>query len=148
MKSTCSPQCSVTYEINQFNIRYQNEGDSIDAYVTDLSKADTPRSYNISTDRGQRLRRNRRLLMKATENRVPEPDVFYDCQEEIQNDNSVSTNNISNQDTTKRYTSSGREVKIPKKYEDFVMKGFEIWIMQGHNNPQRSVVVKIRNLYK
>ena len=86
------------------------------------SKADTPRSYNISTDRGQRLRRNRRHLMKTTENRVPEPDVFYECQEEIQNDSSISNNNISNQDATKKFTSSGREVKIPKKYEDFVMK--------------------------
>ena len=86
------------------------------------SKADTPRSYNISTDRGQQLRRNRRHLMKTTENRVPEPDVFYDCQEEIQNDNSVSNNNISNQEATKKFTSSGREVKIPKKYDDFVMK--------------------------
>ena len=76
------------------------------------SKADTPRSYNISTDRGQQLRRNRRHLMKTTENRVPEPDVFYDCQEEIQNDNSVSNNNISNQEATKKFTSSGREVKI------------------------------------
>ena len=55
--------------------------------------------------------------MKTTENRVPEPDVFYDCQEEIQNDNSISKNN---------------------KYEDSVMKCFEIWSMQGHNNPQRS----------
>ena len=86
------------------------------------SKADTPRSYNISTDRGQQLRRNRRHLMKTTENRVPEPDVFYDCQEEIQNDNSVSNNNISNQEATKKFTSSGREVKIPKQYDDFVMK--------------------------
>ena len=60
--------------------------------------------------------------MKTTERRVPEPDVFYDCQEEIQNDNSVTNNNISNQDTTKMYTSSGREVKILKKYEIFVMK--------------------------
>ena len=85
------------------------------------SKADTPRSYNISTDRGQQLRRNGRHLMKTTEHRVPEPDVFYDCQEKIQNDNSVSNNNISNQDATKRFTSSGREVKIPKKYDDFVM---------------------------
>ena len=53
-------------------------------------------------------------MIKTTANRVPEPDVFYDYQEEIQNDNSVSTNNISNQDTTKRFTSSGREVKIQK----------------------------------
>ena len=86
------------------------------------SKADTLRSYNISTDRDQRLRRNRRHLMKTTENRVPEPDVFYDCQEEIQNDNSVSNNNISNPNAVKKFTYNGSEVKIPKKYEDFVMK--------------------------
>ena len=86
------------------------------------SKADTPRSYNISTDRGQQLRRNRRHLMKTTENRVPEPDVFYDCQEEIQNDNLVSNTNISNPNATKMLPSSGREVKIPKKYDDIVMK--------------------------
>ena len=79
------------------------------------SKAETPRSYNISTNRGQRLRRNRRHLMKTTEKRIPEPDVFYDCQEEIQSDNSISNDNISNQDTTKKFTSCGREVKIPKK---------------------------------
>ena len=30
----CSPQCNVTYERHQFNIRNQNEGESIDAYVT------------------------------------------------------------------------------------------------------------------
>ena len=60
--------------------------------------------------------------MKTTENRVPEPDVFYDCQEEIQNDNSVSNTNISNPNATKMFTSSVREVKIPKKYDDFVMK--------------------------
>ena len=86
------------------------------------SKADTPRLYNISTDRGQRLHRNRRHLMKTTENRVPEPDVFHDCQEEIQNDNSVSNSNISNQNATKMFTSSGREMKNLKKYDNFVMK--------------------------
>ena len=32
----CNPQCNVTYERHQFNIRNQNEGESIDAYVTDL----------------------------------------------------------------------------------------------------------------
>ena len=32
----CNPQCNVTYERHPFNIRNQNEGDSIDAYVTDL----------------------------------------------------------------------------------------------------------------
>lgn len=60
--------------------------------------------------------------MKTTKNRVTEPDAFYVCQEEIQNDISVSNENIANQDTTKKFTSSGREVKITKKYEDFVMK--------------------------
>ena len=30
----CSLQCNVTYERHQFNIRNQNEGESIDAYVT------------------------------------------------------------------------------------------------------------------
>ena len=78
------------------------------------SKADTLRSYNISTDRDQRLRGNRRQLMKTKENRVPEPDVFYDCQEEIQNDNSVSNSNISNPNAAKKFTSSGSEVKFQK----------------------------------
>ena len=32
----CSPQCNVTYERHQFNIRNQNEGESIDAFVTGL----------------------------------------------------------------------------------------------------------------
>ena len=90
------------------------------------SKAETPRSYNIYTDRDQRLRKNRRHLMKTTENRILEPEIFYDCQEEIQSDNnSISDNNTSNsvsQYATGKFTSSGREVKIPKKYEDLVMK--------------------------
>ena len=32
----CSPKSNLTYERHQFNIRNQNEGDSIDSYVTDL----------------------------------------------------------------------------------------------------------------
>ena len=74
-------------------------------------KADTPRSYNIHTDRGQRLHRNRRHLVKTTENRIPEPEIFYDCQEEIQSDNnSVLNKNTSNsvsQNTAGKFTSSG-----------------------------------------
>ena len=32
----CSPKSNLTYERHQFNIRNQNEGESIDSYVTDL----------------------------------------------------------------------------------------------------------------
>ena len=76
-------------------------------------KADTPRSYNIHTDRGQRLHRNRRHLVKTTE-------IFYDCQEEIQSDNnSVSNKNTSNSTKCRRKV----YIKwIPTKYEDFAMK--------------------------
>ena len=106
-----------------------NPGDKIQVKNENLwdpgiveGKADTPRSYNISTHKGQRLRINRRHLMKTTENRIPEPEIFYDCHEEIQNDKSVSNANISNEDVSRKITSRGREVKLPKKYEDFVMK--------------------------
>lgn len=91
------------------------------------SKADTPRSYNIQTDKGQKLRRNRRHLMKTKENRIPEQqEIFYDCQEEIQSDKTAIydkyTSDSVSQNDSRKFTSSGREVKIPKKYEDFVMK--------------------------
>lgn len=33
----CSPKSNLTYERHQFNIRNQNEGESIDSYVTDLT---------------------------------------------------------------------------------------------------------------
>lgn len=91
------------------------------------SKADTPRSYVIRTDKGQKLRRNRRHLLKTTENRTTDqPETFYDCQEDIQNDRNYTSNNeFSNsvpQNETGKFTSGGREVKMPKRYEDYVMK--------------------------
>lgn len=105
-------------------IRVRNENSWEPGMVE--SKANTPRTYNIQTDKGQLLRRNRRHLMKTTENRISEPEIFYDCQEEVNSDkNSVSDKNTSNsvsQNDTRKFTSSGREVKMPKKYDDFVMK--------------------------
>ena len=117
-------------------IRFRNENSWEPGMIE--SKADTPRSNNTQTDGGQRLCRNRRHLMKTTENRILEPEIFYDCQEEIQSDNnSVSDNNTltsdyESHDATIKFTSSGRELKIPKTYEDFVIKWIEIWIKQEH----------------
>ena len=47
------------------------------------SKADIPKSYVVHTVRGQKLWRNRRHLLKTIENRIDEPEIFYDCQEEV-----------------------------------------------------------------
>lgn len=90
------------------------------------SKAGTPRSYVVQTERGQKLRRNRRHLLKTTENRADEPEIFYDCQEDVpSSDMSNSGEQSSTNDslhTSKKFTSSGREVKIPKRFDDYVMK--------------------------
>ena len=104
-------------------IRVQNENKWEPATVE--SKAKTPRSYVIRTERGQKLRRNRRHLMKTTENRSDEPEIFYDCQQEVLNNNNSSSDEQSSntvpQDDSKKYTSSGREVKLPKRFEDYSM---------------------------
>ena len=81
----------------------------------------------IRTERGQKLRRNRRHLMKTTENRYDEPEIFYDCQQEVSNNNNSSSDEQSSntvpQDDSKKYTSNGREVKLPKRFEDYsIMK--------------------------
>ena len=61
--------------------------------------------------------------MKTTENRSDEPQIFYDCQQEVSNsNNSNSDDQFSNtvpQHHSKKYTSSGREVKLPKRFEDY-----------------------------
>ena len=44
--------------------------------------------------------------------RIPESNTVYGCQEKIQNNNSVFDDNISNQSATKTFTSSGNEVKF------------------------------------
>ena len=106
--------------LQQFNpddqIRVRNENKWELATVE--SKVKTPRSYVIRTERGQKLRRNRRHLMKTTENRS-------DCQQEVSNNNDSSSDeqssNTVQQDDSKKYTSSGREVKLPKRYEDYSM---------------------------
>ena len=61
---------------DQIRVRNENKWEP----ATVESKAKTPRSYVIRTERGQKLRRNRRHLMKTTENRSDEPEIFYDCQ--------------------------------------------------------------------
>ena len=105
------------------HIRVRNENKLEPATVE--SKAKTPRSYVIQTERGQKLRRNRRHLLKTTENHSNEPEIFYDCQQEVSNNNNSSSDEQSSntvpQDDSKKYTSSGREVKLPKRFEDYSM---------------------------
>ena len=106
---------------DQIRVRNENKWEP----ATVESKAKTPRSYVIRTERGQKLRRNRRHLMKTTENRSDEPEIFYDCQQEVSNNNNSSSDEQSSntvpQDDSKKYTSSGREVKLPKRFEDYSM---------------------------
>ena len=106
---------------DQIRVRNENKWEP----ATVESKAKTPRSYVIRTERGQKLRRNRRHLMKTTENCSDEPEIFYDCQQEVSNNNNSSSDEQSSntvpQDDSKKYTSSGREVKLPKRFEDYSM---------------------------
>ena len=106
---------------DQIRVRNENKWEP----ATVESKAKTPRSYVIRTERGQKLRRNRRHLMKTTENRSDEPEIFYDCQQEVSNNNNSSSDEQSSntvpQDDSKKYTSSGREVKLPKRFEGYSM---------------------------
>ena len=107
---------------DQIRVRNENKWEP----GTVEQRADTPRSYVIQTEKGQKLRRNRRHLLKTSENRSEEPEIFYDCQENISSKNSSNfveqpSSNISQSDS-KKYTSSGRQVKMPMRFDDYVMK--------------------------
>ena len=107
---------------DQIRVRNENKWEP----GTVEQRADTPRSYVIQTEKGQKLRRNRRHLLKTSENRSEEPEIFYDCQENISSKNSSNfveqpSSNISQSDS-KKYTSSGRQVKMPMCFDDYVMK--------------------------
>ena len=107
---------------DQIRVRNENKWEP----GTVEQRADTPRSYVIQTKKGQKLRRNRRHLLKTSENRSEEPEIFYDCQENISSKNSSNfveqpSSNISQSDS-KKYTSSGRQVKMPMRFDDYVMK--------------------------
>lgn len=84
------------------------------------NKADTPRSFNVKTERGN-LRRNRRHLIKTNENPDDinvEQDVFYDCQ--TPDEQVDQTPVLENQDTQAYVTRSGRTVNKPNRYGDYV----------------------------
>ena len=107
---------------DQIRVRNENKWEP----GTVEQRADTPRSYVIQTEKGQKLRRNRRHLLKTSENRSEEPEIFYDCQENISSKNSSNfveqpSSNISQSDS-KKYISSGRQVKMPMRFDDYVMK--------------------------
>ena len=107
---------------DQIRVRNENKWEP----GTVEQRADTPRSYVIQTEKGQKLRRNRRHLLKTSENRSEEPEIFYDCQENISSKNSSNfveqpSSKISQSDS-KKYTSSGRQVKMPMRFDDYVMK--------------------------
>lgn len=106
----------------QIRVRQENKWEP----ATVESKAGTPRSYLVHTGGGQKLRRNRRHLLKTTENRTDEPEIFYDCQEDVpSSDTSNSCEQSSTNDSlhiSKKFTSSSREVKISKRFDDYVKK--------------------------
>ena len=93
------------------------------------NKAPEPRSYTVKTDRGQMFRRTRQHLLKTNEQRsleIPaEMNVDFDQQDQQL---APEADNKTTQETVQppeRVTSSGCVVKMPRRYEDYVM-GIEL----------------------
>ena len=88
------------------------------------SKSQEPRSYIVKTESGQQLRRNRRHILKTNEDRRTDnntEDYIEITDQEIQSQNEENRN-VENENIQVNKTSSGRVVKLPKKFEDYDMK--------------------------
>ena len=84
------------------------------------SKCPEPRSFNIKTDSGSILRRNREHILKTEENRTKQQQ--FDLEDENQDDNIVHVQEPAQPiPFGQKTTASGRVVKMPKRLEDFVM---------------------------
>jgi hypothetical protein len=87
-----------------------------------VRKSSTPRSYDVKTQDGAVYRRNRRHLLKTKE-KLPEIyDTYEDTNKEVTelNDKMSLIINEPNQ-TQEIRTRSGRLIKKPARYRDFVM---------------------------
>lgn len=123
------------YDRNTKSLQHLNPGDQIRVRQENtwqpgvvVDKAQEPRSYNIRTERGQCLRRNRRDLLKTSEKKETikedvEPEVFYECPENVVQNESTpqEKENGFPPPSNIKTTSSGRVVNLPRRYEDFVM---------------------------
>ena len=73
------------YDREAKTLQQLNPDDQIWVRNENKWKVKTPSSYVIQTERGQKLRRKRRHLLKTTGNGSDEPKIFYDCQQEVSN---------------------------------------------------------------
>ena len=86
-----------------------------------------PRSYNVKTESGSILRRNREHILKTKENRQLKQQIDIDvddddCQPQYQDRKpEIFPSPPQTTDSGEKVTSSGRVVKMPKRFEDFVM---------------------------
>lgn len=88
-----------------------------------LSKCQEPRSYNVKTQSGSELRRNRQHLLKTNETRLTRE--FNSDMENIQQKTAEPEVTSEPVRTEEKVTSSGRVVKMPKRFEEYVMS-FEL----------------------
>ena len=84
------------------------------------SKCPEPRSFNIKTDSGSILRRNREHILKTEENRTKQQQ--FDLEDVNHDDNIVHVQEPAQPiPLGQKTTASGRVVRMPKRFEDFVM---------------------------
>ena len=84
------------------------------------SKCPEPRSFNIKTESGSILRRNREHILKTEENRTKQQQ--FDLEDENHDDSIVHVQEPAQPiPLGQKTTASGRVVRMPKRFEDFVM---------------------------
>ena len=101
--------------------------------ATVVGEAGTPRSYNVLSPSGRVLRRNRRHLLKTGEGEEEKRNEVSDAAETFQNASSTTEDTLPTTDFTTdeppntepnhevMRTSSGRTVRKPSRFQDYVM---------------------------